>query len=103
MKSVAAVAPLAAVLAQQSHQLSQTEAVGPAALTTPLTPHLMCPKLALVSFHGSAACLLPQARRLQIRWVLSICWAPLPQCEPSQMCFPLPCEQCTGQSKEHNM
>ncbi len=75
MKAVAAVAPLAAVPAQQSHQPSQTEAVGPAALTPPLTPHLMCPKLAPVFFLGSAACLPPQARLLHIRWVLSNCWA----------------------------
>jgi len=50
MKAVAAFAPLAAVPAQQSHQLSQTEAVGPAALTPPLTPPRMCPMLAPVSF-----------------------------------------------------
>ena len=71
MKAVAVVSPLAAVPAQQSHQLSLTEAVGPAALTPPL----MCPMLAPVSFHGSAACLPPQARLLHIRWVLSNCWA----------------------------
>ena len=77
MKAVAAFAPLAAVPAQQSHQLSLTEAVGPAALTPPLTPLLMCPMLAPVSFHGSAACLPPQARLLHTRWVLSNCWAPI--------------------------
>ena len=67
MKAVAAVLPLAAVPAQQSHQLGQTEAVGPAALTPPLTPHQMCPKLALMSFLGLVACLQPQATLLQIR------------------------------------
>jgi len=85
MKAVAAVLPLAAVPAQRSHRLSQTEAVGPAALTTPLTPHLMCPKLALVSFLGSAACLPPQARRLLIRWVFNRVL------------------DSAGQSKEHDM
>jgi len=85
MKAVAAVVPLAAVPAQQSHQLSQTQAVGPAALTPPLTLHLMCPKLAPVSFLGSAACLPPQARRLLIRWVFNRVL------------------DSAGQSKEHDM
>ncbi len=63
----AVAASLAAVPAQQPHRLSQTEAVGPPTLTPPLTPHQISPKLALTSFLGSAACLLPQAMLLQIR------------------------------------
>jgi len=66
-KAVAAVPPLAAMPVQQSRPLSQTQAEGPAALTTPLIPHLICPKLAAVSFPGWAPCLLPQATLLQIR------------------------------------
>ncbi len=50
MTTVAAVPPLAAMPVQQSRPLSQTQAQGPAALTTPLIPHLICPKLAAVSF-----------------------------------------------------
>ena len=73
----AVASPLAAVPAQQSHRLSQTEAEGPAALTPPLTPHQTCPKLALMSFCGSAACLAPHAMLLHIRWVLSNWWAPI--------------------------
>ena len=38
MEAVAVASPLAAVPAQQSHPLSQTEAVGPPALKPPLTP-----------------------------------------------------------------
>ena len=68
------VPPLPAVLAQQPHLPSQTQAEGPAALIPPLTPLLICPKLAAVSFLGSAPCLHPQARLLQIRWVLSKWW-----------------------------
>jgi len=93
VKAAAAVPPLPAVSAQQSHRLSQTEAVGPPAITPPLTPLQMCP-LALTSFCGSAACLLPHAMLLHIRWVLSNWWAPIPHCEPSRcVCLPLPCEQ----------
>ncbi len=99
MTAVAAASPLPAVLAQQSHQLSQTQAVGPPALTPPPTPHQMCPKLALMSFLGSAACLSPQARLLQNRWVPSDCWAPIPHCEPSRhVCLPLRYEQRPGQT-----
>ncbi len=51
-------------------QLSQTEAVGPPALPPPL----MSPKVAVVSSLGSATGLPPQARLLQIRWVVSNYW-----------------------------
>ena len=104
---MAVVPPLPAVSAQQPHPPSQTQAEGPAALKPPLTPHLICPKLAAVSFLGSAPCLPPQARLLQIRWVLSNCWAPILCCDPSRhVCLPLPCEQSSGQCwtvREHDM
>ena len=77
MNAVAAYCPLAAVPAQQSHPLRQTEAVGPPALTTPLTPPLTCPVHVLLSSLGWAPCLPPQARLLHTRWVLSSCWAPI--------------------------
>lgn len=74
MKAVAAVFLLAAVAAQQSHQPSQTEIVGPPAPTLPLNPPLMCPVHVLASFLGWAPCLPLQSRLLLMRWVLN-CWA----------------------------
>ena len=50
---------------------SQTEAVGPPALLPPL---MRGPRVAPVSSVGWARCLLPQARLLQIRWVVSTHW-----------------------------
>ena len=47
---------------------SQTKAVGPPALPPPL---IRGPRAAPVSSLGSARCLAPQARLLQIRWVVS--------------------------------
>jgi len=90
---------MAAVVAQPSHPLSQTGAVGPPAPTPPLTPPLMCPVHVLLSFLGWAPCLLPQATLLQNRWVPSDCWAPIPRREPSRhFWLPLSYQQCVGQT-----
>ncbi|DBB12205.1 TPA: hypothetical protein ACH3X3_006311 [Trebouxia sp. C0006] len=67
VKAVAAVFLLAAVAAQQSHQPSQTEIVGPPAPTLPLNPPLMCPVHVLASFLGRAPCLPLQSRLLLMR------------------------------------
>ena len=73
MTTVAADPLPAAGPTQQTHPFSQTQAEGPAALLTPLTPHLICPKLAAVPSLGGAPCLAPQVSLLQIRWVLGDC------------------------------
>ena len=67
---------------------TQTQAAVPPALPPPC---MRGPRVAPVSSLASARCLAPQARLLQIRWVLSDCWAQWPPCEPYRLLgLPLP-------------